>query len=128
MYDLAEAGGRETTAAGVAAGVAVEIDVEQEDPPETVGPEGLDLGETVVQQLAVAIDPYPRVAGAEIGRVKWPADAEPEIRKVSPFQELEALKGRKYTRERIRQIEAKALQKLRFPHRTKKLKTFLEEP
>ncbi len=32
------------------------------------------------------------------------------------------------TRERIRQIEAKALGKLRFPYRTKKLKTFLEEP
>ena len=32
------------------------------------------------------------------------------------------------TRERIRQIEAKALGKLRFTYRTKKLKTFLEEP
>jgi RNA polymerase primary sigma factor len=32
------------------------------------------------------------------------------------------------TRERIRQIEAKALQKLRFPSRTKKLKIFFEEP
>jgi len=30
------------------------------------------------------------------------------------------------TRERIRQIEAKALRKLRHPSRTRKLKTFLE--
>jgi RNA polymerase primary sigma factor len=30
------------------------------------------------------------------------------------------------TRERIRQIEAKALQKLRHPSRSKKLKTFIE--
>ena len=91
VYDLAEAAGRETTAVEV----AVEIDMEQEDPPEAVGPEGLDLGETVVQQLAVAIDPYPRAAGADLGGVKWPAGAKPETRKASPFQVLKALKDRK---------------------------------
>jgi len=32
------------------------------------------------------------------------------------------------TRERIRQIEAKALRKLRHPSRAKKLKTFAENP
>jgi RNA polymerase primary sigma factor len=32
----------------------------------------------------------------------------------------------KVTRERIRQIEAKALRKLRHPSRSKKLRTFLE--
>ncbi len=95
VYDLAEAAGRETTAIEVAIEAAVEIDVEQEDPPEAVGPEGLDLGETVVQQLAVAIDPYPRAAGAELGRTKWSAGAEPKIQKASPFQALEALKDRK---------------------------------
>ena len=30
------------------------------------------------------------------------------------------------TRERVRQIEMKALRKLRHPHRTKRLKTFME--
>ena len=93
-YDLAEAAGQETTAIEVAIEAAVEIDVEQEDPPEAVGPEGLDLGETVVQQLAVAIDPYPRAAGADLGRATWPAGTEPETRKASPFQVLEALKDR----------------------------------
>ena len=36
--------------------------------------------------------------------------------------------GKKFsvTRERIRQIEAKALRKLRHPHRTKRLKSFME--
>ncbi len=73
---------------------AVEVDVEQEDPPESLGPDGLDLGEAVVQQLAVAIDPYPRAAGADLGRLEWPAKEGADKRGASPFQSLEALKRR----------------------------------
>ncbi len=42
----------------------VVIDPEAEEPPEPLGPAGLDLGEAVAQQLAVALDPYPRAPGA----------------------------------------------------------------
>ena len=42
------------------------------EPPEPIGPAGLDLGEAVAQQLAVAIDPYPRAPGAALEAVEWP--------------------------------------------------------
>jgi uncharacterized metal-binding protein YceD (DUF177 family) len=73
---------------------AVEVDIEQEDPPEALGPEGLDLGEAVVQQLAVSLDSYPRSEGGDLAQLGWQAgeeDAEPES---SPFEALKALKGR----------------------------------
>ncbi len=41
----------------------VMIDPEAEDPPEPAGPEGIDVGEAVAQQLSVAINPYPRAQG-----------------------------------------------------------------
>ena len=46
-------------------------------------------------------------------------------KRVSPE---EAVRGQDFevTRERIRQIEAKALRKLRHPSRSKKLKSFVE--
>jgi uncharacterized metal-binding protein YceD (DUF177 family) len=75
---------------------AMEVDL---DPMAEEGPEPLidgeiDLGEAVAQQLAVALDPYPRAPGAA-----WPqadtgdADiaAEPVRR---PFAALDALKKR----------------------------------
>jgi uncharacterized metal-binding protein YceD (DUF177 family) len=78
------------------AGEAMEVDL---DPLAEEGPEPLidgeiDLGEAVAQQLAVALDPYPRAPGAA-----WPqtdngmADigAGPVRR---PFAGLEALKKR----------------------------------
>lgn len=46
------------------------------DPPEPVRGGFIDLGEVVVQELAVAIDPYPRAPGAI---ADWPGKAaEPE--------------------------------------------------
>lgn len=44
--------------------VEVVVDPEAEEPPEPLGPGGLDLGEAVAQQLAGALDPYPRAPGA----------------------------------------------------------------
>jgi hypothetical protein len=52
----------------------VVVDPEAEEPPEPLGPGGLDLGEAVAQQLAVALDPYPRAPGAALG----PAPGAPE--------------------------------------------------
>ncbi len=47
-------------------GAEVVVDPEAEEPPEPLGPGGLDLGEVVAQQLAVALDPYPRAPGAAL--------------------------------------------------------------
>ena len=82
-----EAGGR---AAG--GGSEIVVDPEADDPPEVLPAEGLDLGELVVQELAVALDPYPRAPGAEV-----PAEFQPsEVEKArGPFAALEALKVKK---------------------------------
>lgn len=45
---------------------AVEIDAVGADEPEPILNGAIDLGEAVVQQLAVALDPYPRAPGAEV--------------------------------------------------------------
>src|SRR3546814_2875701 len=53
-------------AARPAGGSEIVIDPSADDPAEVLPAEGLDLGELVVQELAVALDPYPRAPGAEI--------------------------------------------------------------
>lgn len=76
-----------------AAETEVELDIDAEDPPEAVESNRIDLGELVVQQLAVALDPYPRAAGVEI-----PADGmsygqkEGEAAENHPFAALRRLK------------------------------------
>ena len=70
------------------------IDAEAEDPPEPVGADGIDLGETVVQQFALALDPYPRAPGA-----KPPTGSEAAIEAArntdGPFAALKVMKGGK---------------------------------
>src|SRR3546814_17044110 len=48
--------------------VEVEFTLADEDPPEPFENGCIDLGEIVVQHLAVALDPYPRAPGAELPR------------------------------------------------------------
>lgn len=67
----------------------LEIDVEGDEPPEAVGPDGLDLGEAVVQSLAASLDPYPRAAGARLAQSSWGGESG---QKDSPFAALKALK------------------------------------
>jgi hypothetical protein len=56
--------------------VVVSIDADEEDDaPEPLTDRGIDLGEAVVQQLAVSLDPYPRKPGAEIPAEYGAADA-----------------------------------------------------
>jgi hypothetical protein len=43
----------------------VVIGLEEEDPAEELSDGRIDLGEVVAQQLAVALDPYPRAPGAD---------------------------------------------------------------
>lgn len=77
--------------AASSAGGEVVVSVEAEDPPEEIVDGRIDLGEAVAQQLAVAIDPYPRSPAAEaVG------SDEPEAGKgrTSPFAALEALRRR----------------------------------
>lgn len=69
------------------------IDPEAEDPPEAIGPGGLDLGEAVVQQFALALDPYPRAPGARPPALPDELAPPPEI--AGPFAALKVLKGRK---------------------------------
>ncbi len=73
---------------GPAPEAEVVIDVEAEDLPETLHGEVLDLGEAVAQQLAVAIDPYPRAPDARL-EAGGPAKDAGEA---SPFAALAALK------------------------------------
>lgn len=68
----------------------VVIDAAEEEPPEPVGPEGIDVGEAVAQQLVLALDPYPRAPDAVL-----PAAAErvtDEAGDTRPFAALEVLK------------------------------------
>lgn len=68
------------------------IDPEGADPAEPLPQEGIDFGELVVQELAVALDPYPRAPGAEIPAEYRPPEVEEEN---GPFAALKVLKGDK---------------------------------
>ncbi|WP_420348545.1 hypothetical protein [Pelagibius sp.] len=86
-----------TSGAGAGAGDRGEavheivVDPEGEDPPEPLPLEGIDLGELVVQDLAVSLDPYPRAEGAVL-----PPDyqAQDEVAADHPFAALKVLKGK----------------------------------
>ncbi|HIP78899.1 MAG TPA: hypothetical protein EYH07_10605 [Kiloniellaceae bacterium] len=67
------------------------VEPEGEDPPEPLPPEGIDLGELVVQELAVSLDPYPRAEGAV---VPPGYEAEDEGPADHPFAALKVLKGK----------------------------------
>ncbi|MGD1878247.1 MAG: DUF177 domain-containing protein [Kiloniellaceae bacterium] len=70
----------------------VEVDPEGADPAEVLPAEGIDLGELVVQELAVALDPYPRAPGAAVPAEYQPPEVEDDV---GPFAALKALKGDK---------------------------------
>ena len=73
------------------AALEVEIDAEAEDPPEPIGPHGLDLGEVVAEQLALALDPYPRAPDADLASVTGELAQEPD-EPAGAFAALAALK------------------------------------
>lgn len=79
-----------------APGVEIEVDAEGEDPPEPIGPRGIDLGEVVAEQLGLALDPYPRAPGAalELAQEGGAAARDDEETKQGPFAALAALKDR----------------------------------
>jgi uncharacterized metal-binding protein YceD (DUF177 family) len=79
-----------STAPADAVDVEAVVDIDAEDPPEAVGPEGIDIGEAVAQQLAMALNPYPRREDA-----RSPAEyaAGDEAVEESPFAGLRALRA-----------------------------------
>ncbi len=86
LYDL------DAAAQGEAEGAReVIVEPEAEEPPEPVGQHGIDLGEAVAQQLAIALDPYPRAPGAALPEEPR-AGAGGARAAEGPFATLESLK------------------------------------
>ncbi len=86
LYDL------DAAAHGEAEGAReVVVEPEAAEPPEPVGPHGIDLGEAVAQQLAIALDPYPRAPGAALPEEPR-AGAGGARAAEGPFAALESLK------------------------------------
>ncbi|MEX2628887.1 MAG: DUF177 domain-containing protein [Tistlia sp.] len=71
----------------------VVLDAEVEEPEPLTG-DRLDLGELVAQQAALALDPYPRAAGARLAQSDWGASDEEEVPSDNPFAALASLKDR----------------------------------
>lgn len=72
-----------------------DIEIDQgDDPPDELTGDVLDLGEVVVEQLALAMNPYPRAAGAKFNAHVY-GEPEPETAKISPFAALSKLKTSK---------------------------------
>lgn len=68
----------------------VELTLDDEDLPEEVRGGVIDLGEAVVQQFAIAVDPYPRRPGAA---VPPGLEAGRDAESAGPFAALKVLKG-----------------------------------
>lgn len=76
----------------VPAAAAVDVDGEAEEVVEP-WPEGpLDIGESVAQELALALDPYPRAPGAALAPAASESEAVPG--KVNPFAQLDKMRRR----------------------------------
>lgn len=63
-----------------------------DDPPELLTGDEIDLGEVAVEQLALFLDPYPRAPGAVFKNPTQRVE-EPVAAKVSPFAVLAKLKN-----------------------------------
>ncbi len=81
----------QTLVAGKKVESEVLVDPEADDPPEPLPLEGIDLGELVVQELAVSLDPYPRIEGAVLPSRFQPSEDDGEA---SPFAALKVLKSK----------------------------------
>lgn len=75
----------------------IEIDLETLDPPDVILDGTVDLGALVCEELALALDPFPRMPGVEFElRQKMDSaeadEADDADKKPSPFAVLQALK------------------------------------
>lgn len=69
----------------------IELDPEIEE-PEPMPPGGLDLGEVLVEELAMAMNPYPRAEDADAVLASLAPTDEPEQEEESPFAGLASLR------------------------------------
>lgn len=69
----------------------IEVDPLGRDEPDPLIDGQIDLGETIAQQLAIALDPYPRAPGAALHPGDF-AETEEQTGKKRPFAALAALK------------------------------------
>ncbi len=68
------------------AGGELDLDPDADDPPEVLPDDRIDLGAYVVEDLSLAIDPFPRKPGVEFEAPEQPGEP-------SPFAVLAKLKG-----------------------------------
>ncbi|OJX81031.1 DUF177 domain-containing protein [Magnetospirillum sp. 64-120] len=68
----------------------LDLSMDDDDPPEPLTDGAIDLGEVVAEHLALALDPFPRKAGAGLPEIKEDAPIKEE--KASPFAALAAFK------------------------------------
>jgi uncharacterized metal-binding protein YceD (DUF177 family) len=87
LYARGTGGGRDAKGAEV----DLSAGLEDEDDPEPLSEDGIDIGEAAAECLGLALDPYPRAADADeaLAALSSPEDDEPPA---SPFAELERLK------------------------------------
>jgi uncharacterized metal-binding protein YceD (DUF177 family) len=71
---------------------SVDLPIDDEAWPEPITDGQIDIGEVVAQQLAPALDPYPRAPGASLGGTFGDAGAPPPAR-ANPFAALARGKG-----------------------------------
>jgi uncharacterized metal-binding protein YceD (DUF177 family) len=71
-------------------GGAVVVGVDEEDPPEEIVNGRIDLGEAVAQQLAIALDPYPRSPAVQTPAEGVAGDGGSEPASTRPFAALSA--------------------------------------
>jgi uncharacterized metal-binding protein YceD (DUF177 family) len=83
----ARAGGRKRKEREQQVAIPVRRPMESEDGPETLDQQSLDLAAPLLEELSLALDPYPRAPGAALDTVE---DAEEHA--PNPFAVLEKLK------------------------------------
>jgi len=68
------------------------VDVEGEDSPEILEEGGVDVGEAIAEQFALALDPYPRTPGVEFqfGMNEESASEDNQIQGENPFAALKS--------------------------------------
>jgi len=75
------------------------VDLEEDDPPDPVEAQGIDVGHLLAEELALALDPYPRGPHADSVSegLKEQGDDEPPAASETarPFARLRAWQGRK---------------------------------
>jgi uncharacterized metal-binding protein YceD (DUF177 family) len=72
----------------------IEVSFHDEDPPDAIVGGAIDIGEVVAEQLALALDPFPRAEGARFDQPAEAEEPEPE-RRPSPFAALAAFRQKK---------------------------------